>query len=37
MKNTGRSWEFRKTGKNINRTDESVQKGLYVRCVTNLE
>lgn len=36
-KNTGRAWEFRRTGKSINRTDESVQKGLYVRCVTTLE
>ena len=36
-KNAGRSWEFRRLGKSINRTDESVQKGLYVRCVANLE
>lgn len=36
-KNTGRSWEFRRVGKTINRTDESVQKGLYVRCVAELE
>lgn len=36
-KNTGRSWEFRRQAKSINRTDESVQKGLYVRCVTDLE
>jgi uncharacterized protein (TIGR02145 family) len=36
-KNTGRSWEFRRVGKNINRTDENIQKGLYVRCVASLE
>lgn len=36
-KNTGRSWEFRRVGKSINRTDESVLKGLYVRCVTDLK
>lgn len=36
-KNTGRSWEFRRQGKSIDRTDQSVQKGLYVRCVAELE
>jgi len=36
-KNTGRAWEFRRTGKSINRTDESTHKGLYVRCVATLE
>lgn len=35
-KGTGRAWEFRKVGRSINRTDESVQKGLYVRCVADL-
>ncbi len=37
MKNTGRSWEFRRQAKSIDRTDQNVQKGLYVRCVTELE
>ena len=37
MKNTGRSWEFRREAKSIDRTDQNVQKGLYVRCVTELE
>ena len=36
MKNTGRSWEFRRQAKSIDRTDQNVQKGLYVRCVTEL-
>lgn len=36
-KKTGRAWEFRRLAKSINRTDESIQKGLYVRCVTDLE
>ena len=36
MKNTGRSWEFRRLAKSIDRTDQNVQKGLYVRCVTEL-
>lgn len=36
-KNTGRSWEFRREGRNINRTDESDMKGLYVRCVTEMK
>lgn len=35
-KNTGRSWEFRSVAHSINRTDESVSKGLYVRCVADL-
>ena len=35
-RNTGRSWEFRREARSINRTDESSLKGLYVRCVTNL-
>lgn len=35
-KKTGRSWEFRRQARSINRTDESVQKGLYVRCVADL-
>lgn len=34
QKGTGRSWEFRRKAKSINRTDENTQKGLYVRCVT---
>lgn len=36
-KKTGRSWEFRRQAHSINRTDESAQKGLYVRCVTDLQ
>ena len=36
MKNTGRSWEFRRQAKSIDRTDQNVQKGLYVRCVAEL-
>lgn len=36
QKNTGRSWEFRSVAHSINRTDESVSKGLYVRCVADL-
>lgn len=36
-KGSGRSWEFRRVGKNINRTDENPRKGLYVRCVATLE
>lgn len=36
-KGTGRSWEFRRKSKVINRTDESNKKGLYVRCVTDLK
>lgn len=35
-KNTGRSWEFRSAAHSINRTDEAVSKGLYVRCVADL-
>ena len=35
-KNTARSWEFRSIGRSINRTDESMSKGLYVRCVADL-
>ena len=35
-KDTGRSWEFRKSEKDIERTDASVHKGLYVRCVSYL-
>lgn len=35
-KNTARSWEFRSAAKSINRTDESLNKGLYVRCVADL-
>jgi hypothetical protein len=36
-RNTGRSWEFRREARSINRTDESSLKGLYVRCVTDLK
>lgn len=36
QKNTGRSWEFRSVAHSINRTDESINKGLYVRCVADL-
>lgn len=36
-RNTGRSWEFRREARSINRTDESVRKGLYVRCVADLK
>ena len=35
-KNTARSWEFRSVAHSINRTDESLSKGLYVRCVADL-
>ena len=35
-KNTARSWEFRSMAHSINRTDESLSKGLYVRCVADL-
>ena len=35
-KNTARSWEFRSVARSINRTDESLSKGLYVRCVADL-
>ncbi len=35
-KNTARSWEFRSAARSINRTDESLSKGLYVRCVADL-
>jgi len=35
-RNTGRSWEFRREARSINRTDESVRKGLYVRCVADM-
>lgn len=35
-KNTARSWEFRSIAHSINRTDESLSKGLYVRCVADL-
>ncbi len=33
--NTARSWEFNRADKDIERTDASVHKGLYVRCVAN--
>lgn len=36
VKGSGRSWEFRRAVRSINRTDESDQKGLYVRCVANM-
>lgn len=36
-KDTGRGWEFRRQARSINRTDESVHKGLYVRCVADLK
>lgn len=36
VKGTGRSWEFRRAVRSINRTDESDQKGLYVRCVADM-
>ena len=36
-KGTGRAWEFRRQAHSINRSDESVQKGLYVRCVIDLK
>jgi hypothetical protein len=37
LKNSARSWEFRRLVRDINRTDESVHKGLYVRCVANMD
>ena len=37
LKNMGRSWEFRRLVRDIDRTDENVHKGLYVRCVANLQ
>ena len=33
--NTARSWEFNRADKDIERTDASVYKGLYVRCVAD--
>jgi len=33
--NTARSWEFNRSDRDIDRTDASVYKGLYVRCVAN--
>ncbi|MCF0223550.1 MAG: hypothetical protein HUK20_04710 [Fibrobacter sp.] len=36
IKDTGRSWEFKSTAHSINRTDETIMKGLYVRCVADL-
>ncbi|MBQ5464790.1 MAG: hypothetical protein IIT53_12445 [Fibrobacter sp.] len=37
LKNSARSWEFRRLVRDIDRTDASVYKGLYVRCVADLE
>lgn len=37
LKNMGRSWEFRRLVRDIDRTDENMHKGLYVRCVANLQ
>lgn len=34
---TARAWEFRSKGRSIDRSDESIQKGLYVRCVADLK
>jgi len=36
-KNTARAWEFKRLVRDIDRTDESVYKGLYVRCVADLD
>jgi hypothetical protein len=35
QENTARPWEFNRADKDIDRTDASVYKGLYVRCVAD--
>lgn len=37
QKTKPRAFEFRKSSKGIDRTDEDPKKGLYVRCVTDIE
>ncbi|SIN92129.1 FISUMP domain-containing protein [Fibrobacter sp. UWB11] len=36
QENTARSWEFNRADHDIDRTDASVHKGLYVRCVADI-
>lgn len=37
LKNSARAWIFDRESHDIDRTDESVYKGLYIRCVANLQ
>lgn len=37
QKSTARAFEFRKATKAIDRTDEDLKKGLYVRCVADIK
>ena len=37
QKSTARAFEFRKATKAIDRTDEDLKKGLYVRCITDIK
>ena len=37
QKTTARAFEFRKSSKAIDRTDEDPKKGLYVRCVADIK